>query len=137
MLHRSHPDGIDRPFPRLPRLAELSVWFTVFLFGWLFLADPRFLSAVRAQAGTWLVAASIGFRLLLATTSAGTSSAGSISPPTRGTNLLFQILCGIHTWAWLLGITGMALRRLNFTGTSLDYAGRLCCRSTSFTMLSF
>ena len=110
-------------FPAYLDWSDTLVWFTIFLYGWLFLADPRFLKAVRAQAGTWLVAGCAGFGLLLATYLRGYLIDWLDQPAYTWDYLLFQILCGIHTWAWLLGIVGMALRRLNFTGRSLDYAG--------------
>jgi hypothetical protein len=115
--------ALNARFPAYLDWADTLVWFTVFLLGWLFVADPRFLTSVRAQAGIWLVAGCAGFALLLSTYAFGYLTYWLDRPAYTWDYLLFQLLSGIHTWAWLLGITGMALRRLNFNSRSLDYAG--------------
>ena len=110
-------------FPAYLDWSDTLVWFVVYLLGWLFLTDPRFLNAVRAQAGSWLVAGSVGFALLLAGYARGYLIHWLDHPAYTWDYLLFQALSGLHTWAWLLGITGIALRRLDFTNGWLDYAG--------------
>ena len=115
--------ALNARFPAYLDWSDTLVWFTVFLFGWLFVADPRFLSTVRAQAGTWLAAGCVSFALLLAAYARGYLIHWLDQPAYTWDYLLFQILSGIHTWAWLLGITGLALRRLNFMNRSLEYAG--------------
>ncbi|HEY2015598.1 MAG TPA: hypothetical protein VGH38_18970, partial [Bryobacteraceae bacterium] len=75
------------------------------------------------QARAWLAAGSVGFAFLLAAYASGYLIYWLNQPAYTWDYLLFQFVSGIHTWAWLLGITGMALRRLNFTNQSLDYAG--------------
>ena len=115
--------ALNARFPAYLDWSDALAWFAVFLFGWLLLADPRFLSAVQAQAGAWLVAGCAGFASLLATHLGGYLQRWLDQPAYTWDYLLFQFLCGVHTWAWLIGITGMTLRRLNFTNPWLDYAG--------------
>lgn len=114
---------LNARFPAYLDWSDTLVWFTMFFLGWLFVTDPRFLSAVRAQAGIWLVVGCVGFGLLLAAYARGYLVNWIDRPAYTWDYLLFQILSGIHTWAWSLGITGMALRRLNFASRWLDYAG--------------
>jgi hypothetical protein len=115
--------ALNARFPAYLDWSDTLVWFTVFLMGSLFVTDPRFLNAVRAQATNWLVVGCMGFGLLLAAYAGGYLIHWIDRPAYTWDYLLFQILSGVHTWAWLLGITGIALRRLNFTNRSLDYAG--------------
>jgi glucan biosynthesis protein C len=115
--------ALNARFPAYLDWSDTLVWFTVFLLGWLFVADPRFLSAVRAQAGAWLGVGLVAFGLLLAAYAGGYLIHWLDRPAYTWDYLLFQLLSGIHTWAWLLAITGMALRRFDFTNRSLEYAG--------------
>lgn len=115
--------ALNAGFPAYLDWSDTLVWFTVFLLGSLFVTDPRFLNALRAQAGKWLVVGWVGFGLLLAAYAGGYLIHWIDQPAYTWDYLLFQMLSGIHTWAWLLAITGLALRRLNFKGRSLDYAG--------------
>jgi len=114
---------LNARFPAYLDWSDTLVWFAAFLLGWLFVTDSRFLSAVRAQAGAWVTAGCAGFGLLLTAYARGYLVQWLARPAYTWDYLIFQIVSGIHTWAWLLGITGMALRRLHFSGRSLDYAG--------------
>jgi glucan biosynthesis protein C len=110
-------------FPAYLDWSDTLVYLTVFFYGWLFMTDGRFLSAVEQQALTWLSVGSACFAILLGTYALGYLSDWLAHPRYSADYLLYQLLAALNTWAWILAVIGCGLRWLNIDIPLLRYAG--------------
>jgi peptidoglycan/LPS O-acetylase OafA/YrhL len=110
-------------FPAYLDWSDTLVYFTLFIYGWLFMADARSLRAVERQAFVWLAIGCISYALILATYAVGYLTQWLAHPSYTADYLLYQSLSALNTWAWVLAVLGCGLRWLNFENAILRYAG--------------
>jgi peptidoglycan/LPS O-acetylase OafA/YrhL len=114
--------SLNAAFPLYLDWSDTLVFFVLFLYGWLFMTDVRFTRAIARQATGWFAAACICFAGLLGTFELGLLTQWLSRPEYTLGYSLYQTLASIHTWAWLMAITGFGLRWLNFRNSALEYA---------------
>ena len=110
-------------FPAYLDWSDTLVYFTLFIYGWLFMTDARWLRAVERQAVVWLTLACVSYGLILATYALGYLTRWLAHPSYAADYLLYQVLSSLNTWAWVLAMLGCGLRWLNFDNATLRYAG--------------
>jgi glucans biosynthesis protein C len=110
-------------FPAYLDWSDTLVYFTLFTYGWLFMTDARCLRAVERQALPWLAVGCASFTLILGSYALGYLPRWLAHPSYSPDYLLYQVLCAINTWAWVLGVAGCGLRWLDFENAVLRYAG--------------
>lgn len=110
-------------FPDYLDWSDTLVFFTLFVYGWLFMTDARFMRAVERDALVWLPVACVSFALLLAAHALGYMVEWLARPAYTLDYMLYQALLGISMWAWVLALAGCGLRWLHVDNALLRYAG--------------
>jgi glucan biosynthesis protein C len=113
--------SLNAAFPLYLDWSDTLVFFVLFLYGWLFMTDVRFTRAIARQATGWLAAGCVCLAGLLGAFDLGFLTQWLSHPDYTLGYSLYQILASIHTWAWVMAITGFGLRWLNFRNSALDY----------------
>jgi len=115
--------ALDASFPSHTGWSETLVWATLYCYGWLFMMEPRFLCKVVDQAAGWLAIGCICIAMLSGAYAMGYLSGWLNQPAYTWDYLLYQVVASVNTWAWVLAILGLGMRRLNFSNAVLEYAG--------------
>ncbi len=114
--------ALDASFPSHTDWSEALVFATFYCYGWLFVAEPRFLSKVVDQAAGWLAVGCICLAMLSGAYAMGYLSGWMDKPAYTWDYSLYQIVAGVNTWAWVLAILGFGMRWLNSRNVVLEYA---------------
>ena len=114
--------ALRAPFPGYQSWSDFFTWLLIFLYGFMFLAEPRFESAIQKQ---WELALFVGIAslliMLVASYTGVLSSWDSISTYSVG-YVLYQLLRSIVTWSWMLFALYFGMRFLNFSDKFIEYA---------------
>src|SRR5947209_15098139 len=114
--------ALRAPFPGYQSWSDFFTWLLIFLYGFMFLAEPRFASAIQKQ---WKLALFVGIAslliMLVASYTGVLSSWASISTYSVG-YVLYQLLRSIVTWSWMLLLLYFGMRFLNFSDKFIEYA---------------
>ena len=113
---------LDARFPSHTDWSETLVWFTLFIYGWMFAADARFLQAIENQRSRWLAAGCVCFATMALANEFGYLRRWLDHPDYTWDYELYQILATVNTWAWVLSVIGFGRRWLNFRNAILEYA---------------
>ena len=113
---------LDARFPSHTDWSETLVWFALFIYGWIFAADGRFLQAIEKQRLSWLAAGCVCFAAMALANEFGYLSRWLDHPDYTWDYELYQILATVNTWAWVLSVIGFGRRWLNFRNGILEYA---------------
>jgi glucans biosynthesis protein C len=114
--------SLNAAFPSYLDWSDTLVFFVLFIYGWLFMTDIRFMRAIASQTAAWFFVGCICFATIVGTYELGYLMQWLTRPDYSWGYLLYQILVSVDTWAWLLAIIGFGLRSLNFGTASLEYA---------------
>jgi surface polysaccharide O-acyltransferase-like enzyme len=114
---------LDAAFPSHTDGSETLVWFTLYWYGWLFMRDRTLWADVASQAVAWLAVGMMGTSLLGVAFWNGLLMQWLDHPAYTWDYVLFQILAAVNTWAWVIAIAGLCLRRLNFEHRLLGVLG--------------
>ena len=110
-------------FPEYPGGAYICSWLVYFVYGYLFLADPRFEKAIRKQG---MIALFIGIASLLAIVVMMYAPASmNIWESTPGYSVpyeLYQLLFSIAAWSWMIFALYFGMRFLNSGNKIIQYA---------------
>lgn len=109
-------------FPAYLDWSDTVVFFTLFIYGRLFMTDARFLRAVERDALVWLTVGSASYALVLGTHAVGYLPRWLAHPSYTPDYLLYQLLLAVNAWAWVLALVGCGLRWLNVDNAALQYA---------------
>ena len=114
--------ALRAPFPGYQSWSDFFTWLLIFIYGFMFLAEPRFESAIQKQ---WKLALFVGIAslliMLVASYTGVLSSWDSISTYSVG-YVLYQLLRSIVTWSWMLFVLYFGMRFLNFSDKFIEYA---------------
>ncbi|RJP74037.1 MAG: acyltransferase [Candidatus Abyssobacteria bacterium SURF_17] len=98
--------------------ANFALYITVFCYGYILCADPRFFESVERRRSISIVLAIVSMALILALRQTGLPP-----PPDYSLNwILYMLLHGFSSWCWLMTLLGFGRRYLKFTNRILDYA---------------
>jgi len=115
--------ALGPPFPEYPGGAYICSWLVYFVYGYLFLADPRFEKAIRKQG---MIALFIGIASLLAIGVMMYAPASmNIWESTPGYSVpyeLYQLLSSIAAWSWMIFALYFGMRFLNSGNKIIQYA---------------
>lgn len=114
--------SLNAAFPSFLDWSDTLIFFLLFIYGWLFMTDPRFVRVLAGQAAAWFVVGCICYGIILGTYALGLLPQWLSHPSYSLGYSLYEILVSVDTWAWLLAIVGLGLRLLNFRTASLEYA---------------
>ena len=102
--------------------SDFFTWLLIFIYGFMFLAEPRFESAIQKQWKLTLFVAIASILIMLVASFAGVlSSWDSISTYSVG-YILYQLFRSIVTWSWMIFVLYFGMRFLNFSDTVIDHA---------------
>src|SRR5438105_11432908 len=114
--------ALRAPFPGYQSWSDFFTWLLIFIYGFMFLAEPRFESAIEKQ---WKLALFVGIAslliMLVASYTGVLSSWDSLSSYSGG-YVLYQLLSSIVTWSWMLFVLYFGMRFLNFSDKFIEYA---------------
>jgi hypothetical protein len=113
----------DARFPSHTDWSETLVWFTLYGYGWLFISHPALWRDIASQATGWLAVGIASFGLLGLAFWKGLLMRWIDQPSYTWDYLLYQILAGVNTWAWVLAASGLCFRYLNIGHRYLAYLG--------------
>jgi peptidoglycan/LPS O-acetylase OafA/YrhL len=109
-------------FPGYQGWTDFLVWFVFFVYGYLFLADPRFEQAIRKHAMLALFVGITSFLTILATTyGPGFINIWESTPTYSVKYVLSQLLFSITAWSWMIFVLFFAMRFLNFGNKIIQY----------------
>jgi glucan biosynthesis protein C len=114
--------SLNAAFPDFLDWSDTLVFFVLFLYGSLFMANVGFTRAIAKQAHAWLTVGCISFATLLGAHVLGFLEHWMSHPQYSWSYSGYQLLTSVDTWAWVLAITGFGLRCLNFQSRFLEYA---------------
>jgi surface polysaccharide O-acyltransferase-like enzyme len=110
-------------FPQHQNWSDFLLWMVYFIYGYLFLSDPRFLLSVRKQ---WKVALFTGLvcftGMLVLLGPLGYAETWELNPTFSAGYAAYQVLRSLNSWAWVLFFLGAGMQRLNFKSEWLGYA---------------
>lgn len=116
-LREAYPDGMQNLYADW---ANFTVYITLFGYGFLLCADPRFEEAIDRS---WKIAAVLVVILTVSLFAIGLS--GLLGPDGYSVRIVvFDAARAFTTWTWLIFFLGAAKRFLNFGGRVLDYANQ-------------
>jgi hypothetical protein len=113
--------ALRAPFPGYQGWADFFIWLIIFVYGFMLLADSRFTTAILKQGKIALFVGIVSLLTMLIANFAGVlSNWDSISSYTPG-YMLYQLLCSIVTWSWMIFALYFGMRCLNFRNKVIDY----------------
>jgi len=110
------------PFPGYPGWADFCIWILIFVYGFIFLSDTRFETAIRKQGKLFLCVLIMCVLTLLVTSSAGVFGNWKQIPGYSVGYLFNYFLSSILTWSIIVSILYIWMRFLNFKNKVIDYA---------------
>jgi glucan biosynthesis protein C len=114
--------ALRAPFPGYQSWSDFFTWLIIFLYGFIFLGEPRFESAIQKQWKLTLLVGITSLLIMLVAFFTGVlSSWDSISNYSIG-YVLYQLLRSIFTWSWMIFVLYFGMRFLNFNDNVIDYA---------------
>jgi len=114
--------GLRFRFPNYLDVADFVYWLVFFVYGYLLFADGRFTRVVATlERAAWMVGV-FAFLGLVTALCAGRLAGWVLHPSASAGFMLFQALCSLDAWAWVIFLLGFAARRLDFRSPALDYA---------------
>jgi glucans biosynthesis protein C len=114
--------ALRAPFPGYEGWADFFIWLTVYVYGFMLLADTRFTVAIQKQGKLALFVAVICLLIMVIANFAGVLSAwDNITNYTPG-YVLYQILRSMTTWSMMIFILYFGMRFLNSRNKVIDYA---------------
>jgi len=115
--------ALGPPFPEYPGWAYIFSWLVYFVYGYLFMADPRFEKAIRKQG---MIALSIGIASLLAIVfmmyAPGYMNIWESTPGYSVPYELYELLFSIAAWSWMIFALYFGMRFLNSGNKIIQYA---------------
>jgi glucan biosynthesis protein C len=108
-------------FPGYQNWADFLIWLFLFVYGFIFFADPRFQSAFVKQWKFNFIVGVVSFLVMLA---AHVNSAANIWVNTSGYSpayVLYQLLVSIVMWSWMTFVLYFGVRFLNSGNKVIDY----------------
>ena len=114
--------ALRAPFPGYQSWSDFFTWLIFFIYGFMFLAEPRFESAIQKQWKlTLFVAITSLLIMLVASFVSILSSWDSLSSYSVG-YVLYQLLRSVVTWSWMIFVLYFGMRFLNFSDKFIEYA---------------
>ncbi len=110
------------PFPDYPGWADFCTWVLIFVYGFVFLSDTRFETAIRKQGKYFLCVLIMCILTLLVTSSAGVFGNWKQIPGYSVGYLFNFFLSSIIIWSSIVSILYIWMRFLNFKNKVIDYA---------------
>jgi acyltransferase-like protein len=114
--------ALRAPFPGYQGWADFFIWLSVYVYGFMLLADKRFTAAIQKQGKLALLVAVTCLLIVVIASFAGVlSSWDSITSYTPG-YVLYQMLRSMTTWSSMVFILYFGLRFLNSKNNVIEYA---------------
>lgn len=109
-------------FPVYQGWADFLSWFVYFVYGYLFVSSARLTRAIRQQAGIAFSVGAVGLIMLLATTYGhGLLTFWADTPSYSIKYELYQLLCSITAWSWMIFVIYFGMRFLNDSNKLIQY----------------
>ncbi len=110
-------------FPGYLGWTDFFSWFVFFVYGYLFLANPRFQQAIRKQGMIGLFIGIVSFlAILIMLYVPGLITTWESMPNYSVPYELYQLLFSITTWSWIIFVLYFGMRCLNFGNKIVQYA---------------
>jgi glucans biosynthesis protein C len=114
--------ALRAPFPGYQSWSDFFTWLLIFIYGFIFLGEPRFESAIQKQWKLTLFVGTTSLLIMLGASFTGVlSSWDSLSSYSVG-YVLYQVLWSVVTWSWMLFALYFGMRFLNFSDNVIEYA---------------
>lgn len=98
--------------------ANVLLYFTYFVYGYLFCANARLWQTLNRQQPYLMEAATLCMSILLGLWITDTTPERSYSP----SYMIYQAFRGFNTWCWVAALLSLARSHLNFSNSLLQYA---------------
>jgi len=110
------------PFPSYQGWADVSIWFFIFVNGFILLADTRFEATIRKQGKIFLPFCIISVLMIVVSNYAGVLSNLIHAPSYSISYVLFHLLLSIVSWSFMISLLYIGIRFLNFRNKAIQYA---------------
>lgn len=104
--------------------ADFLYWLVIFILGFIFSADGRFIEIVRKNRIVSIVVGSLSLGTTIFLLATGSGLQFYQSPDYSAGSLAFQFLWAITAWSWTIFFIGLANQHLNFTNQFLTAANQ-------------
>lgn len=109
------------PFPGYQGWTDFSIWFFIFVYGFILLADTRFEAAIRKQGKIFLPVCIVCVLTIVVSNYVGVLSSFMHAPIYSTGYVFYHLLLSIAGWSFMISLLYIGIRFLNFRNKAIQY----------------